>query len=1089
MKLQHTWNTWLSILLLIPPLVLTPVAGQDRRARGDSPLAITGLPSSADWVGESDQQDAQLGYAVSTAGDVNGDGYSDLIVGAPWYDGGETDEGAVFVYYGSASGLGSTPAWSVEGDQPEAHLGTAVSAAGDVDGDGYADVAIGAPGHDGDRTDEGAVLVYKGGSDGLQIGPADWTKTGDQDGAHFGAAVSTAGDVDGDGYADLIVGAPDYDGDDDDAGAAFVYLGGSTGLTTGAADWTETGDQEDARFGAAVSTAGDLNSDGYDDVVVGTPNHDGDHDDAGAAFVYLGGSNGLTTNTADWMETGDQEDAHFGAAVSTAGDVNGDGYADLIVGAPDYDGDQTGAGAVSVYLGSSTGLTAGAAGWMESGDQEDAHFGAAVSIAGDLNSDGYADVVVGTPDYDDAQPDAGAAFVYYGSARGLTNGAAGWTVSGNQENAHLGAAVATAGDVNGDGHSDLVVGATGYAAGQTDEGGAFVHHGSPGGLSTAPAWIETSGDAGVVLGWSVATAGDVNGDGYDDVIVGVPRYDNDQPEEGIAFLYAGGPDGPSANPAWTVRSNQAYAWFGTTVGSAGDVNGDGYDDVIVGASRYDAEARDEGAAFVYQGGPTGVVTTTAWLAHPTDQPDARFGIAVSTAGDVNGDGFSDVLITANGYDAEEPNEGAAFVYHGGPTGLASEPAWAVHPTDQAYANFGRSAATAGDVNRDGYSDVVVGAPWYDTDGTDEGRDRGAAFLYLGSAGGLSAEADWATTGESRETKLGIAISTAGDVNRDGYSDVIVGAYQYTQILHVTPWREGAAFTWYGGPAGLADSTADWVATSGQKEAKFGLAVSTAGDVNGDGYADVVVGAPNYADGQPQEGATFVYWGGPTELDADPNWSVEGNQKGAGYGFSVSAAGDVNGDGYGDLIVGAPTYNSTELDEGAAYVYLGNGGGGVPLCPRQVRADGTAPIAPLGSSDSANQVRLAVNARSPLGRAPVAFEWQVAPLGAAFTATGAISGTSPTWSDVLTTGVVLSQTVDGLTGGTVYHWRVRLRYRPGDPTGQPGGRWLYLGRNGPQEADFRTPSLLSLDRNAQALPGQDGIYRPLAWRWLPGRRRR
>ncbi|MCK4470881.1 MAG: hypothetical protein KAW49_03745, partial [Anaerolineae bacterium] len=178
---------------------------------------------------------------------------------------------------------------------------------------------------------------------------------------------------------------------------------------------------------------------------------------------------------------------------------------------------------------------------------------------------------------------------------------------------------------------------------------------------------------------------------------------------------------------------------------------------------------------------------------------------------------------------------------------------------------------------------------------------------------------------------------------------------------------------------------------------------------------------------------------------------------------------------------APTYNGNQMDEGGAFVYLGNGGGGLPVRPRQLRSTspggevGQVPIAPLGRSNSANQVRLQLTARTPLGREPVALQWQLASLGTPFTAASTISGTSPAWSDVLTSGVVLSQTVDGLTGGTVYRWRVRLLYPPGNRLGQTGSRWLYLNWNGPQEADFRTPRLLTPDRSANVLPGQLAVY--------------
>ncbi|MDY7076464.1 MAG: integrin alpha [Chloroflexota bacterium] len=1057
--------------------------------------SITSLPSSANWIGESDQDDARLGYTLSTAGDVNGDGYSDLVVGVPWYDGGQTGEGAAFVYHGSATGLDSSPAWSAAGDQAGAHFGTGVFIAGDVNGDGYADVIIGAPDYDDAQTDQGAAFVYHGSLTGLTTGTADWSVTGDQASAHFGAAVSTAGDLNGDGYTDVIVGAPDYDSVQSDTGTAFVYHGSPTGLTTGSADWTTTGDQTAAHFGTAVSTAGDVNSDGYADVIIGAPRVDVSGTttltDTGQVYVYHGSPAGLTTGPADWTAWGDQAITRFGAAVSTAGDVNGDGYTDVIVGAPDHDVlgsiTLTNAGQVCVYHGSSTGLTTGSADWMATGDQGGAHFGAAASVAGDVNSDGYADVIVGAPDYSSGQPGEGAAFVYHGSPDGLVANPAWSSHPTDQENANFGISVSTVGDVNGDGHSDLAIGASGYDHGQTDEGGAFVYHGSPAGLAAAPTWSAAGKQDRALVGWAVSTAGDVNGDGYADVIVGAPRYDHGQIEEGVAFLYAGGPDGPATNPAWMGESDQEWAWFGYAVATAGDVNNDGYSDVIVGAPRYDDVQLDVGAAYVYHGGPDGLIATPSWAGPPAGQNTTlfgvspRFGTVVSTAGDVNGDGYADVIITANGYDAEGTNEGAAFAYHGGPTGLGDHPAWITHPTNQAYANFGRSASTAGDVNGDGYSDVIIGAPWYDnplSDETDEVYD-GTAFVYHGSSTGLTTgAADWMVTDVFTNAEFGIAVSTAGDVNKDGYSDVIVGAYKYTEILGVTPWREGAAFVYHGGSGGLASNPA-WDAKGGQEQAKFGIAVSTAGDVNGDGYGDVVIGASSYADGQSHEGAALVYHGGPTGLTSGTaDWIAEGNQERAAYGFAVSTAGDVNGDGYSDVIVGAPTYNETRSDGGAAFVYLGNGGGGMPVRAGQWRpphGGEATPIAPLGRSNSANQVRLQLTGRSPLGREAVALQWQLAPIGTPFTAATVISGTSLPWSEVPASGVVLSRTVNGLTGDTLYRWRVRLLYQPGNRLGQTGSRWLHLPWNGPQEADFRTPYLLAPDRSTQVLPGQTAVY--------------
>ncbi|HET90443.1 MAG TPA: hypothetical protein ENN99_06870 [Chloroflexi bacterium] len=1036
-------------------------------------------PPAADWTTESDQENAHLGQAISTAGDVNRDGYSDLVVGAPDFDGA----GAVLVYHGGPAGLSTSHTLIITGpQQTDARFGAALSLAGDVNGDGYADLIVGAPGYDGSFADEGAAWVYYGGPAGLTPSPAPWIAVGGQENAHLGAAVSTAGDVDGDGYSEVIIGAPDLDG-----GAVFIYYGSADGLSA-EPDWTVWSDQPGARFGAAVATAGDVNGDGFSDVAIGAPGYDLTGTvtltDAGQVRVYHGSAAGLAAGPASWVSGGGQAGSGFGAALSTAGDVNGDGYADLLIGAPNYTlhgtATLTQTGQASIYYGSPTGLAA-AGGWSVTGDQAGAHWGAALSTAGDVNSDGYADLIIGAPGYDGVQPDEGAVYVYYGSPAG-PGPTPTWSVHPTrQENAHFGIAVATAGDVNGDGHSDLAIGAPGYDNGQTDEGGAFVYHGHPDGLSTTPAWSTSGQQAGMLLGWSVALAGDVNGDGFGDLIVGAPRYERGQIGEGGAFLYLGGSDGPSVSPVWIGESDQEWARLGSVVASAGDVNGDGFDDIVVGAPYYDGEARDEGAAFIYHGGVGGPAVTPTLILHPTDQADARFGAAVASAGDVNGDGFDDLIVTAPGYDAEATNEGAAFVFYGGPSGLITTTFWSVHPTDQPYAKFGRSASTAGDVNGDGFSDVIIGASWVARSETEEKLD-GAAYVYHGGPLGLGAEPDWITPDVLPNAEFGIAVATAGDVNGDGFSDVIIGAYKYTKALYVTPWREGAALVYYGGPAGLRSDGADWMVTSGQEQAKFGIVVAPAGDVDGDGFSDVIVGASNYADApagdESSEGAVFVYHGGPGGLSTDPTWSVQGNQKGAALGFAA-AAGDVNGDGYSDLVVGAPTYNDPHTDEGAAFVYLGNGGSGRAALPRQMiptplpyRGER---IPPSGQSSSANQVRIGLTGRSPLGRESVALTWQVAPLGVPFTSPHVLTGTSSPARETLPSGVPLGHTVAGLAPGTVYRWRARIQYETGNRLGQPAGRWFYPPGNGLLEADFRTPRLLTPDREGAIPIGQAAVY--------------
>ncbi len=208
-------------------------------------------------------------------------------------------------------------------------------------------------------------------------------------------------------------------------------------------------------------------------------------------------------------------------------------------------------------------------------------------------------------------------------------------------------------------------------------------------LSSAPNWIGESNQANAYYGYSVATAGDVNGDGYSDVIIGASDYDNGEGDEGAAFLYYGSPTGLSSTPDWTGESNQDWAYYGYSVATAGDVNGDGYSDVIISAYKYDNLATDVGAVFLYYGSQSGLSSTPDWTGQSGLYQDYEYyGYSVSIAGDVNGDGYSDIIIGAFLYYNVENNEGAAFLYYGSPTGLSLTPDWTGESNqDGAYYGF------------------------------------------------------------------------------------------------------------------------------------------------------------------------------------------------------------------------------------------------------------------------------------------------------------------------------------------------------------------------------------------------------------------
>ncbi|HET6373569.1 MAG TPA: integrin alpha, partial [Candidatus Polarisedimenticolia bacterium] len=681
---------------------------------------------------------------------------------------------------------------------------------------------------------------------------AAWTAEGDQAGGEFGQSVATAGDVNGDGYSDVIVGADYYDNGQTDEGRAFVYLGSASGLATSPA-WTAESDQVGANFGGSASTAGDVNGDGFSDVIVGSINYENGQIDEGRAYVYLGSASGLATSPA-WTAEGDQDYAWFGYSVATAGDVNGDGYSDVIVGAIHYIHGPADEKRAYVYLGSSSGLATLPA-WTAQNAQFTANFGASVSTAGDINGDGYSDIIIGAPYYTNDLPNEGRAYVYLGSASGLAL-SSGWTAEGDQDSAYFGTSVSTAGDVNGDGYSDVIVGAYLYDNVQADEGRAYVYLGSASGLASTPVWSAESDQVGAQLGISVSTAGDVNGDGYADVIIGATNFSNGQTSEGRAYLYLGSASGPAMNSAWTAESDQADAYLGYPVATAGDVNGDGYSDVIVAATWYDNGQLNEGRAYVYLGSADVPATTASWN-QQGEQAGEEYGYSLSSAGDVNGDGFSDVIIGAWGYDNGQGPQGRAFVYLGSGSGLSSLPSWSADGEASAggFTAFGFSVAGAGDVNADGYDDVIVGAYNHGV------YDQGAVFVFLGSGAGLNPSPAWMVEGDLGEGEFGRAVSSAGDVNGDGYSDVIVGGSTYSGP---SPSQHGISCVWLGSYVGLKPSTrpadADWCVFGQQATDLFGYVVADAGDVNGDGFGDVVVGDPYFDNGLTYEGRVYLYLG-------------------------------------------------------------------------------------------------------------------------------------------------------------------------------------------------------------------------------------
>jgi len=540
---------------------------------------------------------------------------------------------------------------------------------------------------------------------------------GDTQGDTAGRSVASAGDFNGDGYEDVIVGA--FRGDDvaNSSGEAYIVFGSALGFgsaivnpETGelrrVVDLTSLsptqgliiqGDFEDGQAGIRATSAGDVNGDGFSDVIVGARFAQSDGTYAGEAYVVFGAAAGvgvavLNTDTGFTRQVvdvaslqpahgfiifGDNDSDRAGSGVSSAGDINGDGFDDFMVAAASNDDGGAGAGDVYVLFGgagpfgSSDGggrsvikvesLTS-AQGFIIQGDAAGDDTGSGISSAGDVNGDGFADLIVGADFGDDGGSDAGEAYVVFGSVAGFgvpvldteTNvmrqvvdltslgSLQGFIIQGDTASDAAGVAVSSAGDINGDGFDDLIVGAV--YRGSNHAGAAYVVFGAGSGfgtatfdsdsgqtrqvidltsLSPAQGFIIRGETAGDYAGISVASAGDFNGDGYADLIVGAEAANGGTGAAYVLFGSAGlfgtatlntetgQPQqvvllsSLSAQQGFAIHGDSAEDLLGRSVGAAGDVNGDGFDDLIVGAQDGDDGGDYAGEAYVVFGAAFG----------------------------------------------------------------------------------------------------------------------------------------------------------------------------------------------------------------------------------------------------------------------------------------------------------------------------------------------------------------------------------------------------------------------------------------------------------------------------------------------------
>lgn len=448
--------------------------------------------------------------------------------------------------------------------------------------------------------------------------------------------------------------------------------------------------------------------------------------------------------------------------------------------------------------------------WQYYGQKSGDRVGATLA-SGDVNADGYMDVLVGTPkDRYDNFP-YGSVAVFFGGAQGIATTPQ-QLLFVDAQGADFGAAIAHLGDINGDGYADFAVGAPRFGTTDTgaEAGAVYVFHGSAGGLRTPAAWSTVGPQAQAQFGYAVAGGGDYNGDGWTDLAVGAPFHTNDQDDEGRVYLFEGSATGFLTTTVETLEREQAKAYYGTTVAFIGDANGDGCDDIAIGAPRYDNIATDEGAVFVHMGRPLStspgdldwsvflpliLTSESAGLRGWTIYGGQAYALLGSSlyGTDFNQDGFSDLVAGAPGYDHTADGEGAAFVFAGSATGLYTAPLWQGYGGQQS-AGFGAAVDGSGDVNGDGFIDLAVGAPYYTPPLEEDPQDKeGAVFVFVGNNSGLNGTPTWRMDGNKAETEFGLAVLIAGRTNNDAFDDVVVGS----PTFRISEDKVGAAFLYFG----------------------------------------------------------------------------------------------------------------------------------------------------------------------------------------------------------------------------------------------------------------------------------------------------
>ena len=852
-------------------------------------------------------------------GDVTGDGIPDLLFGSAETDHSSTDGGAVFLYEGTPEGLATSPVASWGGWLPGEAFGTSMAVA-DFDDDGRLDLAVGAPlASPYGILRAGSVYIFYGEEGGGFAAESGRELHGEQVSDHFGTSLAT-GDFDGDGFWDLAVGAPDAEDNlalqvMPGQGGVFVYLGSLTGLPMlpDSAVWGKTVDESgfyvpaiDARVGVRLAAA-DTDLDGFWDLAVSAPTRSADTGglNDGAVHIYRGkGADVIDDGGLHWdpvksfvSASGSFPGSELGASIAFA-ELGGTEHPELVVGAPGRDDK----GAVFVLEGrdylfdSSREEDIGdAPTWLTTGEVTGDRLGQAIALA-DLSGDGRPDLLAGAPSLisqgehphalpDLEEQDSGRLALFAGAEGVFFADEPTWL-------GELGPEPTPADPTQLDG-ADLVGTHVGALAASDTQPGQVVtfalgedslgHNvGRP--LMTAPVapaeWVALEfpgGPSGQKLGAGLALLGDIDGDGRTDIGVGAPYQHGSSgaTDIGAAHVFVSPTEALSSEVPWALGGFPMHGlgdYLGATLAPAGDFDGDGYDDFILFApgedrpSSYGTEFSDPatcagtrtgaGAAWIFRGGEE--LPTSPSFVFWGAATNAALAIVAEPL-DWNGDGLTDLAFGEPTYSTSGlPGRGAVRILEGRPWSGAGIDAICSH--DEALLglrsidNFGTSITRLGDLDGDGCDELAVGAPREDLAGTDGGSIR----VLFGHGESCRTEPAVITmSGQVSLDEFARTLVGGQDLDGDGLPDLVVSAYErsvgignelgsvwmvpgyFLASIEPEPWTgNDPDILW---PFAIDDSRYrlnGWI-----DDEEFGASLALVPNVTTDGRPGIAVGAP------------------------------------------------------------------------------------------------------------------------------------------------------------------------------------------------------------------------------------------------------